>query len=403
MTGNRGPVPGDMLSTKKFTAVGLMSGTSMDGVDAALVTIDADLDSPKVELLEFAALDYPEELHEALQDMAIGHETTAEEMATVNTGVGVTFAGGFFEVCRRAGVDPDDVDFIGSHGQTVAHVPPQMNSGSPIAGTLQLGAPSIIAALTGTTTVGDFRSGDVALGGQGAPLSPYADFVLRRSGDSSRIILNVGGIANLTYLPRACNSEDVVAFDTGPGNMVIDALFQSLFPGEGKYDNNGARALEGTASRELVDGVLQTPFFEKPPPRSAGHREFGAPFAWRFQSRGEEMGLGRADILASAVSLTTRAVSRAIGDYVETKGPVDALYVSGGGVHNQAIFNGLAELVGDVPCLPVDDLGIPADAKEAVDFVVLARETLLGRPNVLISVTGAARALVLGAIVWGSR
>jgi len=403
MTGNRGPVPGDMLSTKKLTAVGLMSGTSMDGVDAALVTIDADLDSPKVELLEFAALDYPEELHEALQDMAIGHETTAEEVATVNTGVGVTFAGGFFEVCRRAGVDPDDVDFIGSHGQTVAHVPPQMNSGSPIAGTLQLGAPSIIAALTGTTTVGDFRSGDVAVGGQGAPLSPYADFVLRRSGDSSRIILNVGGIANLTYLPRACNPEDVVAFDTGPGNMVIDALFQSLFPGEGKFDDNGVRALEGTASRELVDGMLQMPFFEKPPPKSAGHREFGAPFAWQFQSRGEEMGLGRADILASAVSLTTRAVSRAIGDYVETKGPVDALYVSCGGVHNQAIFNGLAELVGDVPCLPVDDLGIPADAKEAVDFVVLARETLLGRPNVLISVTGAARALVLGAIAWGSR
>jgi len=403
MTGNRGPVPGDMLSTKKFTAVGLMSGTSMDGVDAALVTIDADLDSPKVELLEFAALDYPEELHEALQDMAIGHETTAEEVATVNTGVGVTFAGGFFEVCRRAGVDPDEVDFIGSHGQTVAHVPPQLNSGSPIAGTLQLGAPSIIAALTGTTTVGDFRSGDVAVGGQGAPLSPYADFVLRRSGDSSRIILNVGGIANLTYLPRACNPEDVVAFDTGPGNMVIDALFQSLFPGEGKFDDNGVRALEGTASRELVDGMLQMPFFEKPPPKSAGHREFGAPFAWQFQSRGEEMELGRSDILASAVSLTTRAVSRAIGDYVETKGPVDALYVSGGGVHNQAIFNGLAELVGDVPCLPVDDLGIPADAKEAVDFVVLARETLLGRPNVLISVTGAARALVLGAIAWGSR
>lgn len=403
MTGNLGPVPGDTLSKKKFMAVGLMSGTSMDGVDAALVTIDAHLDSPKVELLEFAALDYPDELHEALQDMAIGHETTAEEVATVNTGVGVTFAGGFFEVCRRAGVDPDEIDFIGSHGQTVAHVPPQMNSGSPIAGTLQLGAPSIIAALTGTTTVGDFRSGDIALGGQGAPLSPYADFVLRRSGDSNRIILNVGGIANLTYLPRACNPEDVVAFDTGPGNMVIDSLFQSLFPGEGKFDKNGARALQGTASRELVDGALQMSFFGTPPPRSAGHREFGAPFAWQFKSRGEDMDLGRADILASAVSLTTRAVTRAIGDYVETKGPVDALYVSGGGVHNQAIFNGLAELMGDVPCRPVDDLGIPADAKEAVDFVVLARETLMGRPNVLISVTGAARALVLGCIAWGSR
>ena len=380
-----------------------MSGTSMDGVDAALVTIDAHPDSPRVALLEFATLDYPEELHEALQDMAIGHETTAEEMATANTGVGVTFAGGFFEVCRRAGFDPADVDFIGSHGQTVAHVPPRMNSGCPIAGTLQLGAPSIIAALTGTTTVGDFRSADIAVGGQGAPLSPYADFLLRRSAESSRIILNIGGIANLTYLPRACDPGDVVAFDTGPGNMVIDSLFQALYPGEGKFDRSGARSLGGTASRELVDGALRMPFFETPPPRSAGHRDFGAPFAWQFQSRGEEMGLGRADILASAVSLTTRAVVRAVGNYVEMRGAVDALYVSGGGVHNRALFNGLAELLGDVPCLPVDELGIPADAKEAVDFVVLARETLMGRPNVLISVTGASRPQVLGVIAWGNR
>ena len=209
-----GPGPGRVLAKEQYTAVGLMSGTSMDGVDAALVSIDAHPDSPRVELLEFATLDYPEELREALQDLAIGHETTAEEVATVNTGVGVTFAGGYFEVCRRADIKPTDVDFVGSHGQTVAHVPPQMNSGSPIVGTLQLGAPSIVAALTGTTTVGDFRSADIALGGQGAPLSPYADFLLRRSDDASRIILNIGGIANLTYLPRACSRDDVVAFDT---------------------------------------------------------------------------------------------------------------------------------------------------------------------------------------------
>jgi len=306
-------------------------------------------------------------------------------------------------VCRRADVNPTDVDFVGSHGQTVAHVPPQVNSGSPIAGTLQLGAPSIVAALTGTTTVGDFRSADIAVGGQGAPLSPYADFLLRRSDDASRIILNIGGIANLTYLPRACGPDDVVAFDTGPGNMVIDALFQSLFPGEGRYDADGQRSLQGEGSKELVDDMLRMPFFEKPPPKSAGHREFGAPFAWEFQSRAEQMGLGRADILASSVSLTTHSISRAIGDFVANRGRVDALYVSGGGVHNQAVFNGLADLLGDVPCLPVDELGIPADAKEAVDFALLARETLMGRPNVLTSVTGASRALVLGTIAWGER
>jgi len=390
-----------MLSKTRFTAVGLMSGTSMDGVDAALISIDADPDAPSVQLIEFATLDYPEELREALEDLAIGHETTAEEVATVNTGVGVTFAGGFFEVCRRAGIDPADVDFVGSHGQTVAHVPPEANSGSPIAGTLQLGSPSIVAALTGTVTVGDFRSADVAMGGQGAPLCPYADYLLRRSKDASRIILNIGGIANLTYLPKACGADDVVAFDTGPGNMVIDALFQSLFPGEGRYDTNGTRALQGEASKELVDDVLRMPFFDKPPPKSAGHREFGAPFAWEFQSRAEQMGLPRANILASAVALTTSAIDRAIADFISDRGPVDIVYVSGGGVHNQAVFNGLAEMLGEVSCVPIDELGIPADAKEAVDFAVLARETLMGRPNVLTSVTGASRAQILGTIAWG--
>jgi anhydro-N-acetylmuramic acid kinase len=395
--------PGGMLSKARFTAVGLMSGTSMDGVDAALISIDAHPEAPSVELIEFSTLDYPEELREALEDLAIGHDTTAEEVATVNTGVGVTFAGGFFEVCRRAGIDPSEVDYIGSHGQTVAHVPPEANSGNPVAGTLQLGSPSIIAALTGILTVGDFRSADVAVGGQGAPLSPYADYLLRRSNDANRIILNVGGIANLTYLPRSSDVDDVVAFDTGPGNMVIDSLFQSLFPGEGRYDSYGARALQGEASKELVEDVLRMPFFEKPPPKSAGHREFGAPFAWEFQSRAEQMGLQRADILASAVALTTGAIERAIRDFVLDRGPVDSLYVSGGGVHNQAVFNGLVDALGDINCMPVDVLGVPADAKEAVDFAVLARETLMGRPNVLTSVTGASRAQILGTIAWGSR
>jgi anhydro-N-acetylmuramic acid kinase len=394
----------ETLSTKKrFKAVGLMSGTSMDGVDAALLTVDAHPDSPEVELLAFATLDYPEELREALEDLAVGHETTAEEVATVNTGVGVTFAGSFFQACRNAGVEPDEIDFIGSHGQTVAHVPPDMNSGSPISGTLQLGPPSVIAALTGVTTVGDFRTGDLALGGQGAPLCPYADYLLRRSSESSRVILNIGGIANLTYLPAGCGPNEVVAFDTGPGNLVVDSLFPILYPGEGRYDTDGQRALQGEPHNELVDELMQNDFFAKMPPKSAGHREFGAPFAWQLQARAQDMGLGRADTLASAVSLTTRTIARAVEDHVKSRGGVDAVFVSGGGSHNRAIFDNLDELLGDVACLPIDELGIPADAKEAVDFAVLARETLMGRPNVLVSATGATRALVLGVIAWGNR
>ncbi len=395
--------PGALLSKKRFTVAGLMSGTSMDGVDAALLHVDAHPDHPTAELIEFVTLDYPDELREALEDMSIGHDTTAEEVATVNTGVGVTFSGSFFEACRRAGLDSEQVDFIGSHGQTVAHVPPDSNAGSPVSGTLQLGSPSTIAALTGVTTVGDFRLGDIALGGQGAPLAPYADYLLRRSDSSSRVILNIGGIANLTWLPAGCRPEDVIAFDTGPGNMVIDSLFQVMFPGEGRYDKAGNRAKQGQVSTELVDEFLTDPYFEKPPPKSTGHRDFGPPFAWRFQSRAEQMGLKRADILASGVELTTRTIALALNGFVKSRGTVDALYVSGGGAHNEVVFDSLTKQLGGVSCLPVDELGIPADAKEAVDFAILARETLMGRPNVLPAVTGASNALVLGVIAWGKR
>jgi anhydro-N-acetylmuramic acid kinase len=226
---------------------------------------------------------------------------------------------------------------------------------------------------------------------------------LRRSKESNRVILNIGGIANLTYLPRACQPDDVVAFDTGPGNMIIDALFQVLYPGEGRYDADGERGLQGEPAKELVDEFMENPYFGKSPPKSAGHREFGAPYAWQFQTRAEELGLGRADTLASAVSLTTRTVTDAIDNFVRDRGTVDTVYVSGGGVHNRAVFEGVDELLGETSCLPIDELGIPADAKEAVDFAVLARETLMGRPNVLPSVTGATRALVLGTIAWGER
>lgn len=392
-----------LLAKDRFIAAGLMSGTSMDGVDAALISIDNVPDSPDVKLIEFVTLDYPEELRGALEDLAIGGATTAEEIATINTGVGVTFSGSFFEVCRRARIAPETVDFIGSHGQTIAHVPPEANSGSPISGTLQLGAPAVIAALTGVTTVGDFRTADVAIGGQGAPLAPYADFLLRRNRKSSRIILNIGGIANLTYLPKACKREDVVAFDTGPGNMVIDALFRVLYPGEGEFDEKGRRASAGKVSAELIDEFTENPYFEKPPPKSAGHREFGAPFAWQFKARADQLGLSRDDVLASAVAFTTRTIANAIRDFIKPKGTVDSIYICGGGTHNETIVGRLFEVLGNVKCYSIDELGIPADAKEAVDFAVLARETIFCRPNVLTSVTGASTALVLGTIAPGSN
>jgi anhydro-N-acetylmuramic acid kinase len=382
---------------RRLTAVGLMSGTSMDGVDAALVSMDAEAPRPEIELIEFVSRPYPDELRETLADLAGGGQVTAEEIAALQTGVAVAFAGAFFDVSRRGRARADAVDFIGSHGQTVAHIPP--GSGVEVAGTLQLGPPSMVAALTGVTTVGDFRSADVAIGGQGAPLAPYCDFMLR-GGDAGRVILNIGGISNLTYLPRGGVRDDVIAFDAGPGNMVSDVLFRALFPGSGDFDEDGLRASAGVVSVEVRDQAMRHPFFAAVPPKSAGHREFGPEFAWTLKTAAEARDLSREDVMATAASLTAAAIADAVERFLPAGG-VDEVFVTGGGSRNRAMMTLLGDALAGIEVRPIDDLGIPADAKEAVDFAFLAREALLGRPNVIRSVTGASRELVLGSIARG--
>jgi anhydro-N-acetylmuramic acid kinase len=377
-------------------AAGLMSGTSMDGIDAALVRLRAD----EAELVGFESSPYPDALRASLRDLAFGDPCSAEDVATLHTGVAVAFASAFHAVCRSAGVDAGAVDFVASHGQTVAHVPPA-GAGGAVAGTLQLGPPGMIAVLTGTLTVGDFRSADIALGGQGAPLAPYADFLLRRSKTRSRVILNIGGIANVTYLPKNCSLDEVVAFDTGPGNMVLDELYRVLFPNEGGYDRLNELVAEGRPSHGIIDTFLTLPYFEQAPPKSAGHREFGGRFAWEFLSKADAEQLGKADALASAVTLTTRSIYEATRMHIMPTGDIDEVFVTGGGSHNATMMRELGALMDPAPVLPIDGLGIPADAKEAVDFAVLAREALLGRANVANKVTGASRAAVLGTIALG--
>jgi anhydro-N-acetylmuramic acid kinase len=238
---------------------------------------------------------------------------------------------------------------------------------------------------------------------QGAPLAPYVDYLVRRSGASDRVILNIGGIANITYLPRSGRREDTLAFDTGPGNMLIDAVFRALYPGSGRYDNAGETAAKGVANDELVSAFLERPFFSRKPPKSAGHSEFGTSFAWEFLERSKRLGLSRRDTLASAVLITALGVASAIERFVKARGPVDEILISGGGLKNRTLVGMLSESVAPVAVRAIDVLGISADAKEAVDFAILAREAILGRTNVIASVTGASKDAVLGTIAPGSN
>ncbi|MDH3216822.1 MAG: anhydro-N-acetylmuramic acid kinase [Candidatus Krumholzibacteria bacterium] len=390
----------DILDKDSFVAVGLMSGTSMDGIDAALVEMPAGEDLSRLELVTFVTVPYPDELKSSLRDIAFGEQCTAEDIAVMHTSVATAFAGAFHSVCRQAGVET--VDFIGSHGQTVAHVPPRGDGMTLIAGTLQMGPPGMIAALTGVTTIGDFRAADIALGGQGAPLAPYVDFLLRRSKTQDRIILNIGGIANLTYLPKNCSLGEVIAFDTGPGNMIVDELYRVLYPKEGSYEKLSELVAEGKPSQSLVDTFLGLTFFEHTPPKSAGHHEFGGRFAWEFLSKAEAEGLKREDILASAVSLTTRSIDAALRDFVRPAGDIDEVLVTGGGSRNPTMLSELRAWLDPVVVDTIEKLGVPPEAKEAVDFAVLARETLLAHRNVIHVATGASRAAILGTIALGS-
>jgi anhydro-N-acetylmuramic acid kinase len=392
-----------LFAKRDFIAVGLMSGTSMDGVDAALVRMGADRESVNVELVAFETEPYPAELRSTLMEIAFGDQCTAEDVAVLHTSVAVSFSNAFFSVCRQGGVNPKSIDFIGSHGQTVAHVPPSPDRVQPISGTLQLGPPGMIAALSGVTTVGDFRSADVAVGGQGAPLAPFADFLLRKSRTESRIVLNIGGIANVTYLPMGCGLDEVIAFDTGPGNMILDELYRVLYPSQGEFDKAGAKAASGLASESLVETFLGFEFFSRKPPKSAGHREFGARFAWEFLARAQAAGLKNPDVLASATLLTTRSIGRAVRDFIKPSGEIDAVFVSGGGLRNDTLVKQLGTELAPSRVTSIDELGIPAEAKEAVDFAVLAREAVLARQNVIHRATGAARPLVLGTIAQGSE
>jgi anhydro-N-acetylmuramic acid kinase len=304
------------------------------------------------------------------------------------------------ELLASARVSPADVDAIGSHGQTVRHVPRRTGGGHALS--LQIGSADVLAERTGIVVVSDFRRRDTAAGGEGAPLVPLVDWGLFRDATESRVLLNVGGMANLTYLPKGGALDRVLAFDTGPGNAVIDGLVRGHTGGLEHMDHGGTAASRGRANEALLSELLADPFFALPPPRSTGREEFGESYARRLAETGGRFGLGYEDLLATAVELTARSVGLAVDRFVRERGAVDAAYVSGGGAANPTLRRALERSLAPVPVRSIEALGIPPEAKEAVAFAYLAHRTLEGSFGNVPSVTGAGRPVVLGHIVAGA-
>lgn len=390
-------------------AVGLMSGTSLDGVDGALVRLRGSADKPRVRLLAFVTIPYPSAVRQRLLRVASGEPTNAGEISQLNFLVGELFAEAALRVCRRGGVLPARLAVIGSHGQTVFHrthpgyqghqASPNRTAGHgslPTASTLQIGEPAIIAERTGVTVVADFRPADLAGGGQGAPLVPLADYLLLRDAKRGTVALNIGGIANVTVIPAHAELQEIFGFDTGPGNMVIDALVRHFTEGRRQYDGGGRLAAQGKVIEPLLAELLRLPFFRRPPPKSAGREQFGNEFLTRYFLR--RRGPGFRDLLRTATELTARSVAEALERFVFPRATVDRLIVSGGGAHNRLLITRLRNLLPQPHVELSAKYGLPVDAKEAIAFALLADRTLHGLPGNLPGVTGARRAVVLGKL-----
>jgi anhydro-N-acetylmuramic acid kinase len=350
---------------------GLISGTSVDGIDVAVVDIAED-----IQVVATATVPYPPEVRSAILSVS-NAATHTGTIARLNFLLGELFA----DALGKTGVALDTIELIGSHGQTIFHEgEPVEFLGRKIASTLQIGEAAVIAERTGIETIADFRPSDMAAGGKGAPLVPFLDYRLFRHPERARIALNIGGIANITVIPANASPEDVVAFDTGPGNMAMDAVAPP-------FDRDGERARAGKVNAALLDKLLADPYYRREPPKSCGREQYGAEFV---RGAGIE--------IATAAELTARTVALAIERYPDTR----EVIVSGGGAHNVYLMERLAAII-PARVTTTAEFGIGVDAKEAILFALLAHRTFQGRAGNLPSATGACKPVILGKISRGTR
>ncbi len=376
--------------------IGLISGTSADGITGALVRItDRGGERPEIALLGWATTPYPAGVRRRVLNLST-EPATMQDAASVNFLLGELFADAAVATARAGGCDLARVDFIASHGQTVAHVGTR-DPTDPFsrAATLQLGEAAVIAERTSLPVIADFRPADMAAGGVGAPLVPYADLLLL-GGSTGRIALNLGGISNITILPAGTRPEDVSAFDCGPANMVIDGLVHHFY-GEA-YDRDGGRAARGRVHEDALAALMDHPFLAAPPPKAAGHEQFGREFLRTLLATWGNRPAD--DLIATATAFAAQAIAFNIDRFVLPHHAIQEVVASGGGVHNPTLMRRITAAVAPVRVRPIDEFGIPSDAKEALAFALLGHASLMGRAGNLPRVTGARRGAVLGKFTW---
>lgn len=386
------------LSTKlEKLVVGIMSGTSVDGVDVALIKIKGYGKTTEVELIEFENYDYSPEIRERIFRLFNNETSTVDQISQMNFLLGALYADCVFKMCEKAKISVQNLDLIGSHGQTIFHHPQVSGIGGYlVSSTLQIGEGSVIAKRTGVITINDFRVGDMSVDGLGAPLVPYPEYLLYRDPTKTIALQNIGGIGNVTVLPKGCQLEEVYAFDTGPGNMVIDGVVSVLTNGRKSYDVGGEMAALGRVNDEFVADLLQDSYFKLCPPKTTGREYFGESYVHQFINKGREWGLSDVDLVANATALTAKSIADAYRQFIHHE--IDQLVIGGGGSYNRTL---LTFLQNEFSCSVItqEELGLNSDAKEAISFAILANETIHGQNTNVPSVTGAKKSTILGKII----
>jgi anhydro-N-acetylmuramic acid kinase len=384
----------EIASKGRVRVAGLMSGTSADGVDVAIV----DISRQKVQLQTFETFTYSPALRKTILSLCSPETTRLDAICHYNFVLGEVFADAVVKLCSKSGIALDSLDLIGSHGQTICHNPRGRRYGRrAIGSTLQIGEPSVIAQRTGITTVADFRPRDIAAGGEGAPLVPFADYMLFGHNRLTRAVQNIGGIGNVTFLPAGGGPEKILAFDTGPGNIVIDGIMRLNTGGRKNYDRNGKTAARGAVSGELLGEMLRHPFLRRKPPKSTGREQFGSAYAERIYQFAANQGISDIDIVTTVTAFTARTIAQAYRKFLPTM--PDEVILCGGGARNSTLVGMLRSELPEVKMLSTDDFGINVDAKEAVSFAILAWATIKGMTNNVPGATGAEKPVVLGKIV----
>lgn len=388
-------------SEKERIAVGLMSGTSADGVDAALCRIRPDR-TPMAELLGFHTEPYPEELRARVLLAAGEPGLNTAEICSLHREVGEAFAGAASAVIKENGASPDQVDFIASHGQTIRHLPEGGTGtrGALLPSTLQIGDAAVIAERTGCTVAADFRARDVAAGGAGAPLTPWAHGRLFGKESEFTAFLNLGGIANITLIPPR-GEEGMMGFDTGPANMLLDAVVEKMTGGAERFDRGGERAGRGQVNESVLTELLRHPYLAKAPPKSTGRETFGAEFLDAALALLDRAGCAPEDQLATLTAFSAECAVRAIGKFFPENCSVSEIIVGGGGVHNETLMSSLRKELSPLTVISSAERGFPPDSIEAIAFALLGWAALHHVPANIPAATGAGKQVVLGHITPG--